>query len=139
MGRQIPLALFLTLLLCCPAMSQDFVLQGCYWSCPEDDPNMEVDSATLQFWVSRMNDQAPELSHAGFSYLWLPSLRKNSPEAVRSLMEGLQQTDIARSRRFAVIAQCNEHGQWQRCGLMAGSRRRSLPGIDPGLAQQREF
>ncbi|MCB0585735.1 MAG: T9SS type A sorting domain-containing protein [Phaeodactylibacter sp.] len=75
-------------------MSQDFVLQGCYWSCPEDDPNMEVDSATLQFWVSRMNDQAPELSHAGFSYLWLPSLRKNSPEAVRSLMEGLQQNGI---------------------------------------------
>ena len=76
------------------ALGQDFVMQGCYWSCPEDDPEMTVDSATLQFWVDRMDKQAPELSHAGFSYLWLPSLKRNSPEAVRGLMLGLQKNGI---------------------------------------------
>ncbi|MCB0557475.1 MAG: hypothetical protein H6573_30570 [Lewinellaceae bacterium] len=94
MGRQIWFVLFCSLLSSFPAIGQDFVMQGCYWSCPEDGPEMEVDSATLLFWIDRMDKQAPELSYAGFSYLWLPSLQRNSPEAVRRLMQGLQKNGI---------------------------------------------
>lgn len=69
-------------------------MQGCYWSCPEDDPELEVDSLTLEFWIERMNRQAPELSYAGFTYLWLPSLKRNSPQAVKRLIQGLQKNGI---------------------------------------------
>ena len=94
MGRLVWLALILVLLPSFLVQSQDFIMQGCYWSCPEDDPDMEVDAATLQFWVEQMNQQAPELSYAGFSYLWLPSLKSNSPETVRRLLQSLQKNGI---------------------------------------------
>ncbi|MCB0597313.1 MAG: T9SS type A sorting domain-containing protein [Phaeodactylibacter sp.] len=94
MGRALCLALFFALLSFSAAEAQDFIMQGCYWSCPEDDPNMEVDTAALQFWVERMEKQATELSYSGFSYLWLPSLKMNSPEAVKRLMLSLQKKGI---------------------------------------------
>lgn len=94
MKRQV---LFVLLVFSLPFLSadgQDFIMQGCYWSCPEDGPETEVDSSTLQFWIERMNKQAPELAFAGFSYLWLPSLRKNSPREVKRLLENLQKNGI---------------------------------------------
>jgi len=94
MGKQQWCFLILPLLCPIPAIGQDFIMQGCYWSCPEDAPEMEVDPAALQFWIERMDKQAPELSHAGFSHLWLPSLKRNSPDAVKRLMQGLQKNGI---------------------------------------------
>lgn len=94
MGRLLLLAVFGGLFAFVPVRGQDFIMQGCYWSCPEDGPDVEVDSATLEFWVERMESQATELSYAGFSYLWLPSLKRDSPEAVRRLMRGLQKHGI---------------------------------------------
>lgn len=89
MVKQFWFILISVILPCLRAGSQDFVMQGCYWSCPEDSPDVEVDPSALQFWIERMEEQAPELAHAGFTYLWLPSLRRNSPEAVKRLIEGL--------------------------------------------------
>ena len=88
------LAIYLSLVISLPAVGQDFIMQGCYWSCPEDSPEVKPDSSTLQFWVDRMGRQAPELSHAGFSYFWLPSLKEDSPEAVKRLMANLQENGM---------------------------------------------
>ena len=82
------------LFLALPAISQDFILQGCYWSCPEDSPETPADSATLQFWISRMESQAPELAYAGFSFLWLPALQPNSPPALQQLLKSLEKNGI---------------------------------------------
>lgn len=69
--------------------SQDIILQGCYWSCPEDDPNEPIDSASLSYWTERMREQAPELAYAGFTYLWLPPLQDAPPDILKPFFEGL--------------------------------------------------
>ncbi len=73
--------------------SQDFILQGCYWDCP-DDAASEIDPASLNFWVEKVKEQAPALSHAGFSYVWLPSFYTGQEEQVKKLIEALQQTGM---------------------------------------------
>lgn len=77
---------------CCSGwlLSQDFIMQGCYWSCPEDAPGSLPDSATLDFWMGQLAQQAPELTHAGFTAIWLPNLTAQSPPSVQQLMRALQ-------------------------------------------------
>ena len=66
----------LIILLCFPAIgtlsAQDFLLEGCYWDCPESN-SAEIDEASFKFWTDKIQSQAAELGHNGFSYIWLPS------------------------------------------------------------------
>lgn len=73
--------------------SQDFILQGCYWDCP-DDASAEIDPASFNFWVEKVKGQAPALSHAGFSYVWLPAFYTGQEEQVKQLVEALQQSGM---------------------------------------------
>jgi hypothetical protein len=82
------ICLFWSLLSTLPA--QDFILQGCYWSCPEDAPGSLPDSATLSFWVDHLTEQAPEFAHAGFTAIWLPNLTAQAPKQVQKLIQGLE-------------------------------------------------
>ncbi len=77
---------------CCSGwlQSQDFIMQGCYWSCPEDAPGSLPDSATLDFWMGHLAQQAPELTHAGFTAIWLPNLTAQSPANVQQLLQTLK-------------------------------------------------
>lgn len=70
--------------------AQDFILQGCYWSCPEDAPGSLPDSATLSFWVDHLTQQAPEFAHAGFTAIWLPNLTAQAPRQVQKLIRNLE-------------------------------------------------
>jgi hypothetical protein len=88
------LSLLLFTLLAWPAAGQDFIMQGCYWSCPGDSPQAPIDSATLRFWIERMEKQAPELSHSGFSLLWLPSIHPGSPPELQELLRSLERSGI---------------------------------------------
>jgi hypothetical protein len=88
------LSLLLFTLLAWPAAGQDFIMQGCYWSCPGDSPQAPIDSATLRFWIERMEKQAPELSHSGFSFLWLPSIHPSSPPELQQLLRSLERSGI---------------------------------------------
>jgi len=74
--------------------AQDFILQGCYWSCPEQAPGSLPDSATLAFWVDRMSEQAPGLAYAGFTYLWLPNLTADAPASIQKLLDKLNEQGI---------------------------------------------
>lgn len=94
MRIRINLLLLLYALSALPAMGQDFIMQGCYWNCPEDSPQAPIDSATLSFWIKRMEKQAPELSHSGFSFLWLPSIQANSPLEIQHLLSSLEKSGI---------------------------------------------
>ncbi len=94
MGRSILLAAGLALLSSIPGRGQDFIMQGCYWSCPEDAVGLKTDTSTLNFWIQRMHEQAPELAYVGFSYLWLPSLGPQSPPQAGRLVESLRQSGI---------------------------------------------
>ncbi len=60
--------------------AQDFLLQGCYWSCPE-----EMDSTSFAYGSNNLRTQAPELAYAGFSYIWLPAV----PDSLQADMPGL--------------------------------------------------
>ncbi len=84
----------LAIILCCGLISglsaQDFILQGCYWSCPEDAPGSLPDSATLRFWVDHLTEQSPEFTHAGFTAIWLPNLTAQAPPQVRTLIQRLE-------------------------------------------------
>lgn len=73
---------------------QDFIMQGCYWSCPGDNIYAPIDSATLDFWIHKMEQQAPELSYAGFSYIWMPSLQPARKGMISGLMQRLRQSGI---------------------------------------------
>lgn len=73
-----------------PLPAQDFMLQGCYWSCPEDGAGSLPDSLTLDFWMGRIAQQAPELAHAGFTYLWLPNLTAEAPSSIRNLLKAIE-------------------------------------------------
>lgn len=53
-------------------LAQDFLLEGCYWDCPESN-SAEIDEASFKFWTEKIQSQAAELGHNGFSYIWLPS------------------------------------------------------------------
>lgn len=86
--------LFPLLLLAPGAAGQDFIMQGCYWNCPEDGPRAPIDSASLRFWLERMESQAPELAYAGFSFLWLPALQPNSPAELGQLLDNLEKNGI---------------------------------------------
>lgn len=94
MGKQFFVAAAALLLLAPLLPAQDFILQGCYWSCPEDEPGSMPDSSTLAFWTGRMARQAPELSHAGFTYLWLPRLNLPAPAPVQRLLSELREHSI---------------------------------------------
>ena len=61
------------------ANAQDFLLQGCYWDCPESS-SIEIDEASLKFWTEKIKAQAPELGHNGFSYIWLPPASSTTPK-----------------------------------------------------------
>lgn len=74
--------------------AQDFLLQGCYWNCPEDEPGSLPDSATLSFWLDKMANQAPELTHAGFTAIWLPNLAPSSPPEVKRFLRSLEQQGL---------------------------------------------
>jgi len=82
--------LYILLLLPFTTPAQDILLQGCYWSCPEDDPNEPIDSASLAYWTDRMQQQAPELAYAGFTYLWLPPLQEASPALLKPFFQALE-------------------------------------------------
>lgn len=70
--------------------AQDFILQGCYWSCPEDTPGSLPDASTLSFWVDHLTEQAPEFAHAGFTAIWLPNLTAEAPPQVKKLIDNLE-------------------------------------------------
>ena len=74
--------------------AQDFIMQGCYWSCPDQAPGSLPDSATLAFWVDRMSDQAPGLAYAGFTHLWLPNLTADAPSSIQKLLDRLSEQGI---------------------------------------------
>jgi hypothetical protein len=75
--------------------AQDVIIQGCYWSCPEDDPNSPIDSSSLVFWVDKMKKQSPALAHAGFTHIWLPSLQTAPPVVVKPLIDNLKSQGIS--------------------------------------------
>jgi hypothetical protein len=75
--------------------AQDVMMQGCYWSCPEDDPNSPIDSASLDYWIERMQKQAPELAHAGFTYLWIPSVQSAPSGKFRTFVNDLNNQGIS--------------------------------------------
>ena len=80
---------------CLPSgYAQDVIIQGCYWSCPEDDPNSPIDSSSLVFWVDKMKKQSPALAHAGFTHIWLPSLQTAPPVVVKPLIDNLKDQGI---------------------------------------------
>ena len=72
--------------------AQDFLLQGCYWDCPESS-NIEIDEASLTFWTAKIKAQAPELGHNGFSYIWLPPANSATP-GIRALINDLNRLGI---------------------------------------------
>jgi hypothetical protein len=80
--------------------TQDFILQGCYWDCPAE-ASAEIDPASFNFWVEKMEKQAPSLGHAGFSYVWLPAFYTGQEKRVVQLVNALRTsgmeaiTDIA--------------------------------------------
>ncbi|HMQ49757.1 MAG TPA: T9SS type A sorting domain-containing protein [Saprospiraceae bacterium] len=76
------------------AQGQDFIMQGCYWSCPGDNIYAPIDSATLDFWIHKMEQQASELSYAGFSYIWMPSLQPARKGMISGLLQRLRQSGI---------------------------------------------
>ena len=88
--------LFVIGILYCAASleAQDFILQGCYWDCP-DDATAEVDPAAFNFWVGKVRDQAPALRHAGFSYVWLPSFFPGQEAQVISLVDALRESGMS--------------------------------------------
>lgn len=94
MKMRVTAVLFALLLPAGKVLSQDFIMQGCYWSCPEDSPQAPIDSATLSFWISRMESQAPELAYTGFSFLWLPALQPGSPAKIQQLLASLEKNGI---------------------------------------------
>lgn len=65
-------AIIVCLLFTKEAIAQDFLLQGCYWDCPESS-SAEIDEASLHYWTQKIQSQAAELGHTGFSYIWLPT------------------------------------------------------------------
>ncbi len=95
MGRKTGLIVALLMSITGWSEAQDFIIQGCYWSCPEDEPGSLPDSYTLSFWTDRMAEQASELSHAGFTHLWLPGLTPEAPGPVKQLLRALQAEGIA--------------------------------------------
>ncbi|MBV6653844.1 MAG: hypothetical protein KI786_08820, partial [Mameliella sp.] len=88
------IALLITLGLAPVLVAQDFLLQGCYWSCPEDSPGTLPDSATLAFWVEHLTEQSPEFAHAGFTGIWLPNLTAQAPQQVKRLIESLKEQGL---------------------------------------------
>lgn len=76
------------------AHAQDFIMQGCYWSCPDQAPGSLPDSATLSFWIDRMSDQSPGLAYAGFTHLWLPNLTADAPPSIQKLLDKLKEQGI---------------------------------------------
>lgn len=84
----------LGLLICFHSLpAQDFIMEGCYWSCP-NDTEQEVDTASLRFWVRQMETQAPELSHAGFTFIGLPSLHLAPDVETNTLLSELQASGL---------------------------------------------
>lgn len=69
--------------------AQDFLLQGCYWSCPE-----EMDSASYANWHNRLRTQAPELAYAGFSYIWLPAVADSLNADIPGLVSALRKAGL---------------------------------------------
>ena len=89
-----PKILFILFLFSCQLSAQDFILQGCYWSCPEDDPENAIDSSSFSYWTERMQQQAPELAYAGFTQLWLPPVNNAPVPILRSFIKSLQHQNI---------------------------------------------
>ncbi len=90
----VALMVLLSLLLTSSAgWGQDFILQGCYWDCP-DDGVAELDPEAFRFWVSKMEDQATELAHAGFSYMWLPAFYIQQKQPITKLISALGRAGI---------------------------------------------
>lgn len=76
--RKLPPLLLTVFLLPACLFAQDFILEGCFWSCPgEADPAKN----DLTYWSERLVAEAPELSKAGFTYLWL-SIEDETPASV---------------------------------------------------------
>ena len=55
------------------ATAQDFMMQGWYWNYPT--------TVGSKKWVSYMDTKLPEISDAGFTYVWLPPLSHGSDNA----------------------------------------------------------
>lgn len=87
----------LSILIKLPA--QDFIMQGCYWDCPSNIGE-QVDTASLNFWIKQMQTQAPELSHAGFTFMGLPSLYIAPKQEMSTLLRELQASGL---QTFAYI------------------------------------
>ncbi|MCG8326152.1 MAG: T9SS type A sorting domain-containing protein [Chitinophagales bacterium] len=90
-----PIILFILFLFSCQLSAQDFILQGCYWSCPEDDPESSIDSSSFSYWTERMQQQATELAYAGFTQLWLPPLNNAPVPVLQSFIKSLQHQNIS--------------------------------------------
>jgi hypothetical protein len=75
------------------ANAQDFILQGCYWDCP-DDGAPEIDPASFSYWVEHMQAQASQIGHAGFSYLWLPAAYPEQQARLGELIRALRRQGI---------------------------------------------
>lgn len=76
-------------LICSNLFAQDFILQGCYWSCPENQ-----DSTNFNLWNKRLQTQAPELGYAGFTYLWLPAAPDTQQVELKKLVKTLRNAGI---------------------------------------------
>ena len=90
-----PIILFILFIFSCQLSAQDFILQGCYWSCPEDDPESSIDSSSFSYWTERMQQQATELAYAGFTQLWLPPLNNAPVPVLQSFIKSLQHQNIS--------------------------------------------
>ncbi len=76
-------------LVCSSLFAQDFILQGCYWTCPENQ-----DSMSFNLWNKRLQTQAPELGYAGFTYLWLPAAPDTQQVELKKLVKTLRNAGI---------------------------------------------
>ena len=93
MSKTVYTCVFFICLLCCGSIqAQDFLLEGCYWDCPESS-STEIDEASFEYWTQRIQSQAAELGHNGFSYIWLPATSTES-NSVSTLIDKLNYLGI---------------------------------------------
>ncbi len=95
--------------------AQDFILHACWESCPEDTTG-QIDSAWVNQWAERFSAQASELSHSGFTYLWVPARWISGGEKFRRMGRQLRRDGLS------VFAEITPSA--------AGSRSPTLPKLD---------
>jgi alpha-amylase len=108
------------------AHAQDFIMQGCYWSCPDQAPGSLPDSATLDFWVDRMGEQSLDLAHAGFTHIWLPNLTADAPKSIQRLLLELSQHGLQPIAEISTRQDSSGHMQTQMVRLNDSLQVRSF-------------